>query len=116
MAIISLAQARTQLRISDSQTEFDDDLNLKREQASALVMDYLEDYLIDYGSPAPDWDQDSGSPAPSAADDPTLALVQAATLEVLTNLFHHRGDSNAEGPMTARVVQILRGLKVPPIG
>lgn len=111
MALVSLDQAKTQLRLTNSQTEYDSDVDMKRIQASALVLDYLEDYLVAYGSPAPDWDEDS-----DPAEDATFALVQAATLEVLTNLWQHRGETNAPGPMTDRVVQCLRGLKVPPIG
>jgi hypothetical protein len=109
--LVSLQKARMQLRLTDSQSEYDDELDMKRAQASALVLDYLEDYLADYGSPAPDWDEWT-----DPADDPTFALVQAATLEVLTNLWRHRGDTSAEGPFTDRVVQCLRGLKVPPLG
>jgi hypothetical protein len=109
--LVSLAHARMQLRLTDSQSEYDDELDLKRAQASALVMDYLEDYLADFGSPAPDWDENT-----DPSEDITFALVQAATLEVLTNLWRHRGDVAAEGPFTDRVVQCLRGLKVPPLG
>lgn len=109
--LISMAQARKQLRLTDDQVEYDEDVHMKRVQASALVLDYLEDYLVAFGSPAPDWDEDT-----DPEEDATFALVQAAALEVLTNLFHHRGDSNTEGPMTDRVVQCLRGLKVPPLG
>lgn len=106
-SLISLDQAKLQCRLPIESTEYDEDLSLKVESATALVLDYLnrseDDWLI-------------GSPAASPADT-ELPLVQAAILEVLANLWRHRGDEGTEdGPLTARVTNMLRGLRLPALG
>lgn len=109
-ALISLDQAKTQIRLPLTSTEYDDDLELKRVQASAIVMDYLEDYVDIEGSPA--WDETT-----DASTDAEFAIVQAAVLEVMTNLWRFRGDDekSIDGPLTPRVVNMLRGLRIPPL-
>lgn len=62
----------------------DEDVLLKMEQASAIVLIHLK-------RPG-EWDEDS-----SAADDPEFAIVQALVLKVLTWLYRYRGD-DAEAP------------------
>jgi hypothetical protein len=106
-SLISLDQAKIQLRLPIASTEYDDDLSLKVESATAIVVDYLnrseDDWIV-------------GSPAASPADY-ELPIVQAAILEVLANLWRHRGDEGTQdGPLTARVVNMLRGLRIPAIG
>jgi hypothetical protein len=109
-SLITLEQAKLQLRITHGTTEFDDDIVLKMDQATAIVMDYLKrptDQAWEAGSP--------GSPGGgSPGDDLSLTIVQAAILEVLTNLFMHRGDDAAnDGPITPRIESMLRRLRDP---
>ena len=107
MPLITLDQAKTQLRVPIDSYEYDDDLTLKIEHATALVVDYLDRHEDDWVP---------GSPQASPADQ-EFPLVQAAVLEVLTNLWRHRGDEGAQdGPLTTRVVNMLRGLRVPALG
>jgi hypothetical protein len=105
--LITLDQAKTQIRVPLASTEYDDDLTLKVEHATSIVLDYLnrseDDWII-------------GSPAASPADT-EFPIVQAAILEVLSNLWRHRGDDGTQdGPLTARVVNMLRGLRLPALG
>jgi len=105
--LITLDQAKTQLRLPIVSQEYDDDLLLKLEHATSIVLDYLErsedDWII-------------GSPSASPADT-EFPIVQAAILEVLTNLWRHRGDEGVQdGPLTLRVANALRGIKRPALG
>lgn len=109
MALISTEMARRQLRIAPDDQTFDDELEYLIPQATGIVTDYLADFFTDLGSPG--WDVDTD---PDTV--PQFAIVQAAVLAVLANLWRHRGDENAPGPMTERVEQMLRGLHVPPLG
>jgi len=104
--LITLDQAKTQCRLPIDSTEYDDDLLLKIEHATAIVVDYLDRNEDDWVA---------GSPQASPADQ-EFPIVQAAILEVLTNLWRNRGDDAAPGPMTSRVEQMLRGLRVPALG
>lgn len=108
-ALITLDQAKLQCRIPPDDDTFDDELDMKRTQASAIVTDYLSEYLADLGSPA--WDEDT-----DPTTEPQFALVQAAILEVVTNLWRHRGDESPDGPLTTRVVNMLRSVKTPAFG
>jgi hypothetical protein len=107
MALITLEQAKLQLRLTGT-TEHDSDIALKMEQATAIVVDYIKrpDHGWEAGSP--------GSPGGgSPQDDAEFTIVQAAILEVLTNLFFHRGDDGADGPITPRLESMLRRLRDP---
>jgi hypothetical protein len=107
VALVTLDQAKVQLRVPDLSVEYDEDLSLKIEQATAIVVDYLE-------RSEEDWI--AGSPQASPADY-EFPIVQAAILEVLANLWRNRGDDGtAAGPMTPRVEQMLRGIKTPAMG
>lgn len=101
MALITLEQAATHLRITGS--EYADDLELKIEQASALVIQYLkrEDH---------EWTVET-----DPADDLEFAIVQAAILEVLANLWGDRGDREkpSDGPVTDRVKRALSMMRDP---
>lgn len=98
-ALITLDQASTHLRLAGS--EYADDLELKMEQATALVIQYLK-------RPDHTWTVDT-------TDDPEFAIVQAAILEVLTNLFFDRGDRDkpSDGPVTDRVKRCLSLMRDP---
>lgn len=92
-ALITLDQASTHLRISGD--EYRDDLELKMQQATDLVITYLR-------RPDHTWTVDT-------VDDVEFPIVQAAILEVLTNLFFDRGDRDkpSDGPITERVKRML---------
>lgn len=79
----------------------DEDLELKIEQASAQVVIYLK-------RPG-EWDIDT-----LPADDPEFAIVQAAVLKVLGNLYRFRGDDE-EGvaPISPDVKLMLDPLRDP---
>lgn len=109
MAFVSLEYAKRQCRIPADDSTFDAEIDAIRVEASAIVEDYLTDYLATLGSPA--WDEDT-----DPATEPPFAIVQAAVGSVVANLWRHRGDDDAPGPMTSRVEQMLRGLHVPPLG
>lgn len=107
MPLITLDQAKTQIRVPLDSVEYDEDLELKIEHATALVVDFLNRNEDDWVA---------GSPQASPSDQ-EFPLVQAAVLEVLTNLWRHRGDDGtADGPMTKRVELMLRGIRIPAIG
>ena len=67
------------------------------EQATALVITYLK-------RPDREWTVET-----DPTDDPEFAIVQAAILEVLSNLFGDRGDRDkpTDGPVTDRVKRML---------
>lgn len=92
MNLITLDQAKRHLRIVDNAQ--DQDIDDKRLQASAIVLDYtLED----------------GSAWLDSAGDPVLVPihVQAATLLVLGNLFYNREGMDGE-TITPAVESLLR--------
>jgi hypothetical protein len=75
MAVLTLADAKTHLRITDN--DHDSDVTQKLQQASAIVVDFVLSGRTRWTDP--------GTPA----DDP---IVQSAILDVLTGLYEHRGD------------------------
>lgn len=91
MALVTLQQVKTHLRITNG--DQDEDLEMKLDQATALVVLYLK--RTDLGSPDPE---------PADADPTDLtpierAIVQAAILEVVANLDRFRGDDpDGENP------------------
>ena len=99
MALITVEQAATHLRITGS--EYADDLELKMAQAEALVIQYLK-------RPDHEWTIET-------EDDPEFTIVQAAILEVLSNLFGDRGDRDkpTDGPLTDRVKRMLSMMRDP---
>ncbi len=79
----------------------DDDLTLKIEQASALVIVHLKR--------SGEWDVNS-----DPTDDPEFAIVQAAVFRVLTNLYRFRGDDEkSPAPVSDDVVAMLSLLRDP---
>jgi len=103
MALISYDQAVRHLRqtgVMDG-SPADEDLTLKIQQASALVQIYLK-------RPA-EWDVSS-----RPEDDPEFAVVQAAVLKVLGNLYRFRGDDEKPvSPLSEDVVALLSMLRDP---
>lgn len=103
MALITYTQAVDHLKqigvLDGSPT--DDDLTLKIEQASAIVVVYLK-------RPG-EWDLET-----VPADDPEFAVVQAAVLKVLGNLYRFRGDDpQANAPISTDIVAMLSMLRDP---
>jgi len=82
MALITIDQAKMQLRITDDAA--DSDIAMKSEQATAIVLDYLKN-----PDAAQQWESGSpGSPGGgSPLDDQALTIVQAAILMVLERLW-----------------------------
>lgn len=77
------------------------DLRLKMEQASAIVLIHLK-------RPA-EWAVDT-----DPSDDPEFAIVQAAVLKVLGNLYRFRGDDEkASAPISDDVLAMLSILRDP---
>ena len=77
--LIPLATAKTHLRITDDL--HDADVQLKLDQAEAVILDYLK--LKQTGEPRPDWPW-----MPTTLPKP----VEAAMLIMLTFLYEARGD------------------------
>lgn len=104
MALVSLPDAKTHLRITVD--EFDAEVGDTLERANAVVLTYIQDQA------------DAGwSATTDPASDQKYAVVKAAILEVLANLWRHRGDADepVPGPYTDRVKDMLyaAGLRVP---
>jgi hypothetical protein len=78
--LITLDVAKAQLRITDA--VHDADIQRKADQASAIVVDYLK-------SGRTRWTNDPIDAWTPATVDP---VVQSAILDVLSNLYEHRGD------------------------
>ena len=104
MALITKDQAIDHLRIGTG-PEYEQDLDLKMEQATAHVITYLK--RPDHG-----WTVDT-----DPAADPEFAIAQAAILEVLANLFFDRGDREqpSDGPITPRIKNALAMLRDPAV-
>lgn len=84
------------------------DLERKMASASALVMTYLKRPELLTDSPA--WTVQT-----DPSTDAEFAIVQAAILEVLANMYQHRGDgdTHVDGPLTQRVKNALSMLRDP---
>lgn len=83
MALITYDQACLHLRIPADNPE-DQDLLMKMEQATALIITYIK-------RPSHGW---TVSTDPST--DAEFAIVQAAILKVLTDLYRDRGDEEVD--------------------
>lgn len=83
--------------------EHDPDVQMKLEQATAIVINYLK-------RPNHGW-----TAATDPAEDYEFAIVQAAILKVFSNLFGYRGDEEkpAGGPLTEDVMRMLSMLRDP---
>lgn len=81
-ALITYDQAKEHLRLTGDEEE--NDLTLKMEQASAIVITYLK-------RPNHGWDVST-----DPNDDPEFAIVQAAILMVLADLYRDRGDEDVD--------------------
>lgn len=108
MALITLEQATTHLRLSGQ--EYADDVELKMAIAEALVLEYLKidaDALTEYG-----WTAETAS-----SSDRLLAITRGAILEVLANLLADRGDREKplDGPLTERIKNQLSMQRDPTI-
>lgn len=108
MALITLDQAHAHLRLTPGGsplTVVDADLLLKMEQATAIVIVHIK-------RPEHGWTVDT-----DPAEDAEFACVQAAILDVLANLFGHRGDDDAaiDGPLSQRAIRTLSMLRDPAV-
>lgn len=98
MALVTLADAKEQLRIESDNTDHDAHLTRIVDQASHIVTDFLKIDEDEYGT-----SPDDGSPA-------VPNLVQAATLLVIEKLFDGTPD---EDPLTPAVRSILHRYRDP---
>jgi len=103
-ALITIEQARRQVRLAPDDTSLDDELEPLREVATAIVIDYIK-------RPNHGWTE-SYDPAGSPYDS-DFVIVTAAIAEVLVNLWRHRGDEAVDGPITKRVELMLERLRDP---
>lgn len=87
--LITLAQAKAQLRMLDGEDDRDSEIVLKMEEASDIIVGYLKN--ADHG-----W-----------TDRTVPGHVRAAILLVFTNLWHHRGDDDGSDPISPAVVSLL---------
>jgi hypothetical protein len=90
MALVSLQAAKAHLRIPDDDTAHDADIELKRQAASDIIVDYLK------AQADPLWDEDT---APGR--------VQSAVLLMLGNLYENRGEDMKADDATWQAVQRL---------
>lgn len=106
MALITKEQAVTHLRIDGE--EYEDDLEMKMEQATAHVLSYMKIDAV--GLSALGW-------TAATVDDLDFSIVQAAILEVLANIFFDRGDreKSSDGPITPRIKNALSMLRAPTV-
>ena len=113
-SLVTFEQAVKHLRLQGVEDQHRDDVLLKMDQATAVVLAYIGRSEAETG-----WQAGSpGSPGGgSPNDDAQLSIVQAAILDVLGNLFGDRGDREkaTDGPLTERAANMLMagGLKVP---
>lgn len=94
--LITFEDARRHLRISASDTDSAEDLQFKMQQAESLVINHIK--RPDHG-----W-------TVATANDHELAIVQAAILKVLGNLYRFRGDQ--EKPMVALSPDVIAMLSM----
>ena len=87
--LVTLTTAKAHLRVTVSTD--DTDIQLKLDQAEAVILDYLAEWAdVAWVSPAT---------APGA--------VSAAILLLLTRLYEHRGDDDAEDAVTWTAIERL---------
>lgn len=105
MALVTYAAAVKHLKqegVLDGSPE-DTDLQLKIEQASALVLHRLDRHG--------EWDEET-----RPEDDNDFAIVQAAVFKVLSNLYRFRGDDEkTPPPIDDAVERMLYALTRPTI-
>lgn len=80
--LITLEQAKKQLRLPVDQSNEDDVINAKIGSAQRLVIDYISD----------DTDEDLTAVIAAWTDETVPEDVEAAILLMLTFLYHFRGD------------------------
>jgi hypothetical protein len=109
MALITYAQAKAHLRLTDDEAKAD--LLLKMEQASQLVLDRLGRTAAD----SPAWDEDT-----DPETDADFSKAQAMVLIELTGLWRFRGDDDDTpadpsdfGRLTPRAERIAFRMKGP---
>jgi hypothetical protein len=106
IALVSAARLSAELR-GRPESEYQD-LQRKVEEATAIVLNYIDDDRSELATASPaEWDETT-----------TPVNVQAAILQVAVNLYAHRGDDDGtvEGPITMRVRNLLRRYRTEAIG
>lgn len=111
-ALVDIETAMRHLKLTVEEitpNPYQDDVQLKLTQATALVLMHIKRH--EYA----DWSETT-----DPATEPEFAIVQAAILKVLSNLWRFRGDDDQQqnvqqGPLTPDVVLMLSGLRPPSI-
>lgn len=102
MALVDAATAARHLNASPEDQEFTEDIAIKIEQATAIVIRYIK-------RPNHGW---TASTNPAA--DTEFAIVQAAILKVLGNLYKFRGDDTpVMDPLSPDVIALLSMVRDP---
>jgi len=111
MALVTYEQAKAHLRLTDDEAR--DDVELKMEQASAIVLERLERDPSD----SPAWDS---SPLPDPEGDSEFSRAQAMVLIELSALWRFRGDDEEKanapedlGRLSPRAERIAYRMKGP---
>lgn len=98
--LVTLEQAKAHLKRDFPDAASQNDLALKIDHASAIVIDHIK-------RPDHTW-------TVNTQDDVEFSKVQAAVLKVLGNLYYFRGDDDRPtGPLTDDVVRLLSSLRPP---
>lgn len=112
MALVTYAQAKAHLKLTDDEDK--KDVLLKMEQASALVLNRLDRTAAD----SPAWDEDT-----DPETDSDFALAQAMVLIELAHLWRYRGDdedkplsSEELGRLSPKAERIAYRMKGPTLG
>lgn len=97
-ALVELRTAKRHLRLLDTSLD-DDDVLIKIDQASGIVLTYLKSQAVS------GWSDGSVDVPPN---------IQAAVLIVLGHLYEHRGeDMRLDGPMWDAIKNLLVGFRDP---
>lgn len=109
MDVVTMEQAKLHLRIAEDVEHFDDDLQMKLDQAHAIVKDYILRGDDDWAAEVEAWD-----------DETVPQQVVAAVLIQLTHLWRFRGDElegdrprQQHGFLAPGVVALLHRLRDP---
>jgi hypothetical protein len=85
LEVITLAEAKLQLRIAADNTYHDPDIEMKRKQATAIILRYYKVDLADEVTIPPDWIVPDSSPAQYVVPDDVKAWVLIALSEMFEN-------------------------------
>jgi hypothetical protein len=103
MALITLPKAKAHLRVAPEYNDDDNDIDLKLEQASAIILDRCNS-TEHWRAITATW-----------TDATVPRAVQAAMLLMLTHLYEHRGDDMQPDADLWKAIDGLIGLHKDPV-